>query len=148
MNGCISSENITRSYFRTRLASCPTSAIILIHNPDPFRDSLRSSQAGDVINVTLDLNNYSLSFGLNSESLGKGEIGRGAKQRATSAISSHENCVSSYFGTRHASSVTNVINLTHHPHLFRDSLRSSQPSPPMTSLHRLPTLNPSSLQSL
>ena len=45
INGCISSEYLTCSHFRTRLISCPTTAIILTHNPDPFRDSLRSSQS-------------------------------------------------------------------------------------------------------
>jgi len=44
MNGCIGSENLTCSYFRTRLAPSPIHAIILTHNHNPFRDSLRSSQ--------------------------------------------------------------------------------------------------------
>jgi len=44
MNGSIGSENLTRSSFRTRRTPSPTTAINLIHNPNPFRDSLRSSQ--------------------------------------------------------------------------------------------------------
>jgi hypothetical protein len=44
MNGCISSENLTRSYFRTKHTPSPTTAIILSRHPNPFRDSLRSSQ--------------------------------------------------------------------------------------------------------
>jgi len=57
---------------------------------------------------------------------GGGEAKRGAKRRASNAISSHENRVSLYFRTRHASSVIKAITLTHNPNPFRDSLRSSQ----------------------
>ena len=45
MNGSIGSENLKRSYFRTRCASCPTTAIILTRHANPFRDSLCSSQS-------------------------------------------------------------------------------------------------------
>jgi len=49
MNGSIGSKNLTRSHFSTRLALSPTDAIIIIHHPNPFRDSLRSSQFGGTI---------------------------------------------------------------------------------------------------
>ena len=39
-----SDGNHTRSYFRTRHASSVTTSIIIIPRPNPFRDSLRSSQ--------------------------------------------------------------------------------------------------------
>jgi len=47
-----------------------------------------------------------------------GEIGRGAKQQASSAISSNENYTHSYFCTILPPSVNNSISLTHHPNLF------------------------------
>ena len=40
----IGNENRIRSYLHTRCADDVTTAIILIHHPDPFGDSLRSSQ--------------------------------------------------------------------------------------------------------
>jgi len=43
-NAISSDENRASSYFRTRHAPSVTNAIILTHHPNPFRDSLRSSQ--------------------------------------------------------------------------------------------------------
>jgi len=40
-----SDKHYTRSYFFTRRASSLTTAIILVPHPNPFHDSLRSSQA-------------------------------------------------------------------------------------------------------
>ena len=44
MNGSVGSEHLARSYFRTRRAPSPTIAAIVVPHPNPFRDSLRSSQ--------------------------------------------------------------------------------------------------------
>ena len=49
MNGSIGSENLTRSYFRTRRTPSPTDAIIIIHHPNAFRDSLRSLQYFEIV---------------------------------------------------------------------------------------------------
>jgi len=45
LNTIAGSEIRTHSYLRTRRASLVTIAIILTPHPNPFRDSLRSSQA-------------------------------------------------------------------------------------------------------
>ena len=43
-NVCVGNGNHMRSYLRTRRAPSPATAMILIPHPNPFRDSLRSSQ--------------------------------------------------------------------------------------------------------
>jgi len=43
-NVSVVNENCTRPYLRTRRTSSPTKAMILIHNPNPLHNSLRSSQ--------------------------------------------------------------------------------------------------------
>jgi len=48
-NDIASGENRTRSYFRRRRAVPITTAIILTHRPNPFRDSLRSSQTKTLV---------------------------------------------------------------------------------------------------
>jgi len=63
-----------------------------------------------------------------------GEVERGAKRRANSAVSSDENRACSYLRTRRASSVSTSIILIPHPNPFRDLLRSSQSTLPTTPL--------------
>ena len=47
MKGNIGSETLTRALFRLRRIPSPTDALIIIHHPNPFCDSLRSSQDPD-----------------------------------------------------------------------------------------------------
>ena len=54
MNGSIGSKNLTRSYFRTRRPPSPIDAMIFVPYPNPFLDSLHSSQNLIVMNVTVN----------------------------------------------------------------------------------------------
>jgi len=56
----------------------------------------------------------------------QGKARRGAKRQASNTSASGETHPRSYFRTRHTTSVTNPIVLTHHPNPFHNALRSSQ----------------------
>jgi len=57
---CVGNESRARSYFHTRRASSVSTAVNLTHYPNPFRDSLRSSQVG-IFHLTHDKLSSSLS---------------------------------------------------------------------------------------
>ena len=69
----LGTKTTTRLYLHTRCTPSPTTAIILTHHPNPFRDSLRSSQmggAGYTLNAVIGLVISFLSTWLHDAEIG------------------------------------------------------------------------------